>query len=119
MQHAHERRLHPRVDAGFRVNLRFSGGDTLFDCRTVNISQVAVQVEGDTALVDAFRQQEQLPQTCLVELRFPGAPIVDAIPCQLQNFRRLSQHAYTLVLMFTDIPETALDRLRAYLAAQA
>ena len=115
-----ERRFHHRVSAIFPVTLSITARGVTHGHETtaVDISQVAIQISGNGDMIRQLMDQEFLPHTCDIVLRFPDAEAPVSGNCQLINYRRLSQHAYAIVLSLAAFSRKDLDFIKSWITSQ-
>jgi hypothetical protein len=113
-----ERRLYPRVQASFPIQLTLEANGDLhtFDSHTINISVNSMQIEGNGEMIMCFQAQETLPRTGMLNFTPPGVDTTVSVPCQLFNYRRLSQHSYTVVLSYAAMNEESRARIQQFVA---
>ena len=99
-----ERRIHPRYYLHFPVTVEMAlpGEKKRLTLESVTISRNGLELSGDGEMMGAFLSQHRYPQTCQVRFRLPGGDHEYHMDCQLVTHRRLSQHHFQAVLLFTD-----------------
>lgn len=102
-----ERRLFPRFSLRFPITVRVDHADGRHEAtvEAVTVSLHAVEVNAGPELVKALLSQEVYPHVCEVSFRLPEHEYEYRMGCQLSIHRRLSQHNWQLVLLFTRFHE--------------
>lgn len=114
-----ERRLFPRVSASFPVHITLEekGEPRTFESVAINISIGGIVIEANSELVDCFKKQIKLP--CVGDLNFtlPDASSSVKVRAKLVNYRRLSQHSYTVSLCFVKLDEEGTNNITTFVTS--
>lgn len=114
-----ERRVLPRcpIDTDVEVAINSQGADMQFQTSSTNISLRGIELSCDDALIQAILAQKIYPHVCYIRFKLPGCVKDFEIQTQVVTHRRLSQHNYQLVLLFTSLNKSVQEKLLNELAS--
>jgi hypothetical protein len=113
-----ERRVLPRcpLDTDVEVQIYSQSEKKFFQTQSINISMRGIELACDDDLIQAILAQNTYPHECKIKFKVPGQKKQFALSTQVVTHRRLSQHNYQLVLLFTNINEELHEKLLDVLA---
>lgn len=114
-----ERRVLPRcpIDTGVDVAINSQGAEMQFLTNSTNISLRGIELSCDDALIQAILAQKTYPHVCKISFKLPGYAKDFEIQTQVVTHRRLSQHNYQLILLFTSLSKALEEKLLNELAS--
>jgi hypothetical protein len=92
--------------------------NSFYTAESANISFAAIQLSCNSDLIATLFKQRRLPFTCTAEFTLPDHEHRFALRSQYGTHRRLSQHEYVLVLMFTHEDEHQKQLLETLLVGR-
>ena len=118
---SNERRAYPRHSILVNVLVTLPDSDdpnSFFTSESSNLSLAGIQLSCNADLITALLRQPNLPFTCTVDFTLPGDEHRFVLNSQYGTHRRLSQHQYVLVVMFTHDDEQQKELLDTLLAGK-
>ena len=114
-----ERRVLPRcpIDTEVNVSINSQGAEMQFLTNSANISLRGIELSCDDGLIQAILAQKTYPHICKISFTLPGYVKAFEVQTQVVTHRRLSQHNYQLVLLFTSLSKRAQEKLLNELAS--
>lgn len=114
-----ERRALPRcpIDTEVDVSINSQGAEMKFLTHSINISLRGIELSCDDELIQAILAQKTYPHICKISFKLPGYVKAFDVKTQVVTHRRLSQHNYQLVLLFTSLSKRAHEKLLNELAS--